>query len=141
VTGRLTFAAAAGLGLLLTSCFRATVHSGLPPGDAPDPYENRWHSAWLLGSVEASGPYPLREICPHGWAEVHSSTNLLQGLLTGVTYGIYSPQNVTIVCAAAGAPGPPPRAGYPPPPPPQSSAYPSPAASGYPPPPPRHYDF
>ena len=91
---------------LVGGCYRTTVRSGLPPGDAPDDYDRTWHSGFLLGFLETGGPYPVREICPQGWAEVHTSTNILQGLLTLVTYGIYTPQNVTVVCASPGVPGP-----------------------------------
>jgi len=131
-------ATAVAAAIAVGGCYRATVRSGLPPGNVPDAYDDRWHSGWFLGAVETSGPYPLEEICKEGWAEVHTSTNLLQGLLAFLTYGIYTPQTVTVVCALSNAPHAPPVAGEAPLPPAATSAYPpSPATSAYPPPPPK----
>ena len=142
MTRRWSLVAALGIGLAVVGCYRTTVRSGLPPGDTPEAYDDNWHNGWLLGAVETSGPYALDRICPNGWAEVHSSFNVLQGLLSLITYGIYTPQSVTIVCAAERPPGPPPREGYPPRPAPAGSTYPPPpTSSGYPPPPPRPYHF
>ena len=70
-----------GVLLIAAGCFRTTVRSGLPPADAAARHDDNWHSGLLLGSIETSGPYALREICPEGWAEVNTSTNLLQGML------------------------------------------------------------
>jgi hypothetical protein len=123
-------------------CFRTTVRSGLPPGDVPAGYDEKWHSTWLLGAVETSGPYALDALCPGGWAELGTHTNLLQGLVTAVSYGIYTPQTVTIVCAAPGAAAPPPRDGYAPLPAPATSSYPpAPVRNTYPPPPPERHEF
>jgi hypothetical protein len=127
--------------LAASGCFSTTVRSGLPPGDAPDAYEDRWHSGWALGVAEGGDPYPLAEICPDGWAEVSTTTNPVQGLVSLITYGIYAPQSVTVVCAAVRPPHPPPREGEAPSAPSASPQYPPPRSRSYPPPPPRPDDF
>jgi Bor protein len=60
--------------------------------------------------VESGSRARLDEICPRGWSEVRASSSFLGGLLAWGTLGIYTPTNVTIVCAAPpgvyiGAPG------------------------------------
>jgi hypothetical protein len=120
-------------GLLSSGCFRTVVRSGHPPDAAPGAYDQRWHSGFVAGLVETSGPHPLDEVCPGGWAEVRTETDPLHSFANIVTTTIYSPQSVTVVCAAKGAPTAPPLAGYDVPAPPASSAYP-PTGTSYPPP-------
>jgi len=98
--------------LLACSCAQTTLRSGLPPGDSPGPYTDKWHAAFLFGLVEASGPYDLDRICPGGWSEVTLQPDTFTALAGLITLFIYSPSRVTIVCSAEGAPGPAPRAGY-----------------------------
>jgi hypothetical protein len=86
--------------LLSSGCFRTTVRSGHPPSDPAEGFEQRWHSGWVGGSVEASGPHDLARACPHGWAQIETKTDASQGLITLLTLSIYSPQTVTVVCAA-----------------------------------------
>ncbi len=123
-----------GLLLVCSACYRTTVRSGLPPGAAADKHENRWHSGWLLGAVQSSGPHEISHLCPNGWAEIHTRGNFVTGLVTLMTVGIYAPHQITIVCAAA--PGPPPVAGYPPMPRPTATTSSPPRPADYPPDPP-----
>jgi hypothetical protein len=120
--------------LLGTGCYRTTVRSGLPPGTAAENYENRWHSGWLLGAVQSSGPHKLAELCPDGWAEVHTRGNFVTGLITLATSGIYAPHQITVVCGSV--PGPAPVSGYPPLPRPTATTAPPPHSFDSPPPPP-----
>lgn len=91
--------------IALGGCFRATVRSGAPPGSAPDAYDPAWHHGFAAGVIEESGPHALHRICPEGWALVETRTNAYETLLHVVTWTIYAPQDVTIVCA--GPPTPP----------------------------------
>jgi hypothetical protein len=88
------------LALCATGCFRTTVKSGLPMGHAPIEYDNKWHGGLVSGIVELSGPYDLSKVCPKGWAAIHTETSFLNGLVQGITLNIYSPQSITITCAA-----------------------------------------
>lgn len=123
--------------LTLSGCFRTVVRSGHPPADAPERYDERWHSGYVAGLIEASGPHTVDAVCPEGWAEVRTETDPLHSFLNIVTTFIYSPQAVTVVCAEKGAPAAPPREGYEVPPIPASSAAPPPRAYPPPAPPPR----
>ncbi|MEZ4223961.1 MAG: hypothetical protein R3B13_23635 [Polyangiaceae bacterium] len=114
--------AAIAASLVLSGCFTTTVRSGQPP--AREALYDAWHDGYLAGLIESDGPYDLSRSCPEGWAEITTELQPLQTLVTVVTLMIYSPQSVTIVCAAPGAPRVPPHSGY------------APGDPGYPPRPP-----
>jgi len=121
------------LGLTTAGCFTTHVRSGLPEGHAPVEGRERWHSGFVLGVAEASGPYDLAHLCPQGWAEITTETSFWNGVVDLVTSGIYNPQTITVRCAAL----PPPPPGAPPPPgPPPPGAQPPPLMPPPPPPPP-----
>lgn len=93
---RLLLAAA----LLLAGCFRMTIKNGNPVGQTPIEYDNKWHSGVVFGLAELSGPYDLSKVCPGGWAEIHTETSFVNGLVEAITSNIYTPQSVTIRCSA-----------------------------------------
>ena len=88
------------LALALMGCWRMTVKNGRPVGATPIDYDNKWHSGLIYGLAELSGPYNLSNICPQGWAEIHTETPFPQGLVQFLTFNIYNPQGVTVRCAA-----------------------------------------
>ncbi len=88
------------LALALAGCWRMTVkNDGVPIGQTPIEYDEKWHSGLLWGMAELSGPYDLSRVCPHGWSQIHTETPFVQGLVQALTFSIYSPQGVTIRCA------------------------------------------
>ena len=97
---------------LTGGCFRTTVRSGQPPWHSPESHYEKWHSGYLIGIVEGSGPYDLNRVCPDGWAEVETEMDPFQSYLGIQTLGIYAPQSATIACTAPGAPAAPPAQGY-----------------------------
>ena len=77
-------------------------------------FASRWHHGFINGVVEVGGNYNLDRICPQGWADITTERDFFSGLVGYVTYGVYSPQTVTIRCAATEWPAyPPPHAGSP----------------------------
>jgi hypothetical protein len=88
----------------LSGCYSTTIRSGKPAGDTPMEVDDRWHSGFLGGSQEASGPYDLEKICPNGWSEIHTKTSFANGVVDVMTGTIYNPQTVKVTCAA-GEPG------------------------------------
>ncbi len=94
------------LGLVLVTafaasgCYTTTIRSGRPAGQAPMEADARWHSGFLLGNQEASGPYDMDRICPEGWATIDTETSFGNGVVELVTVGVYNPQTVTVTCAA-----------------------------------------
>ena len=61
----------------------------------------------VYGIAELSGPYNLDAVCPEGWAELTTETSFANGFVDAVTYGIYSPQRVTVRCAVRSKPAAP----------------------------------
>ena len=134
--------------MLLPGCYTTTIHSGLPASPATVAYDHRWHHGLFSGIAELSSPYDLSQVCPQGWSEIETEQSFLNGLLAMIGQG-YSPQTVTIRCAAqpqAAAAAVPPPAMSPPlvaapappaaaPAPPPAAAVPPPSAAPAPPPP------
>lgn len=83
-----------------TGCWRMTIRNERPPGDAPIEYDGKWHSGLIFGLAELSGPYDLSKVCPSGWSEIHTETSFVNGLVQALTSNIYTPQTVTVRCAA-----------------------------------------
>jgi hypothetical protein len=112
---------AMALAVLGTGCWATTIKSGRPPGQVPFGYDEKWHSGFIFGIAEMSGPYNLSEICPAGWAEVRTETSIWNALVNAVTRDLYSTQTIGIVCAQAAPPPAPPT-----PPPPEPAGEPPP---------------
>ncbi|MBK8994642.1 MAG: hypothetical protein IPM35_02675 [Myxococcales bacterium] len=89
-----------GLALAATGCYSTTVRSGLPAGTTPMEVDDRWHSGFVGGTSEASGPYDMERICPEGWSEIETETSFANGLVELATVGVYNPQTVKVTCAA-----------------------------------------
>jgi hypothetical protein len=93
--------ALAGLALMLLSlasnaCYHTVLDTGLQPG--PTAYQEGWESAWLVGLVPAK--VDATGVCGGPWARVETQQSFLNGLVSFLTLGIYSPHEVEIVCAA-----------------------------------------
>ena len=102
--GRIAIASATvAVGLACAACTPTIVRSGLAAGRSPDGYADRWHHGFLLGLVDATGAYDVGSICPYGWSEMRTKTTVATGLVQYLTLGIYTPAQVTIVCAATAA--------------------------------------
>jgi hypothetical protein len=84
----------------VSGCWRMTIKSGLPTGTTPIEYDGKWHSGVIVGIAELSGPYLLDKTCPQGWSEIHTETSFPNGLVQALTSNIYTPQSVTVRCAA-----------------------------------------
>ncbi len=122
--------------LLQAGCYRHVVRSGLPPGKPAPGYEYAWHSEYLLSAIDGHGEFHLEQLCPHGFSELRTQGDFLTAATSLLSLGIYTPNRVTILCAAprAGTPVPPPVNGYAPKPPsdfsypPKTEPYPPPAS-------------
>ncbi len=97
---------------LSSGCYRASLSSGLPPGDAAPDYDFRWKHAFLFGVADNDADLDLFVVCPHGWAEIDEQHDILTATTTLGTLGIYTPRRVTIVCAGPTKSQRPARYGY-----------------------------
>jgi hypothetical protein len=83
----------------LFGCAETRIYSGLPPGDPPKGYDNRWHSSFFFGTTPAGKPYDLGRLCPSGWSEIELAPDLFTSFAGVVTLFLYTPSRLTIVCA------------------------------------------
>ena len=89
--------AAMGLIVVVAGCYEHTytVGAGAPAG--PVVY-GEWQHHWLGGLI-GERTHELGELCPSGNATIHDEQTFLNGLVTFLTSGIYTPTTVTIRCS------------------------------------------
>ncbi len=91
--------AIAAVALATTSCATTTLRSGEPPGKTAPGYDERWHPAYVFGTVSGVGTSDLARLCPNGWAEIRVEPDPFTILAGAITLFIYSPSRLTVVCA------------------------------------------
>jgi hypothetical protein len=82
------------------ACFHQTVQTGRTPG--PTVVDKPWVATWLWGLVPAK-ELDMRTECPSGVAIVETEASFLNGLVAGITFGIFTPRHVKVTCASGGA--------------------------------------
>lgn len=87
------------LALLLSGCAASTVRSGEPPGKTAAGLNEKWHAAFLFGTVRGLERYDLGAACPHGWAEIRVEPDPFTIAAGAMTLFLYSPSRITVVCA------------------------------------------
>ncbi len=97
-----TASIALALGLALSGCFHQVVQTGRTPG--PTVVKKPWTATWLWGLVPAS-PIDVTRDCPGGIATVETKQSFMNGLVGGLTLGIFTPRDVTVTCASGTARG------------------------------------
>jgi hypothetical protein len=85
--------------MALLGCATSILRSGEPPGQAATGFEDKWHTAFLLGTVRGVDHYDLSRACPHGWAEIRIEPDPFTLLASAMTLSLYSPSRITVVCA------------------------------------------
>lgn len=83
--------------LLLTSCYHAQVVTDKAPSN--NVIDKPWASSFIYGLV----PPPVVETasqCPNGVAKVETKISFLNGLVSAITFSLYTPMHITVTCAA-----------------------------------------
>lgn len=83
---------------LLSACYHQIVQTGRTPGTTV--VERPWTATWLWGLVPAEEISVVAQ-CPNGVATIETQQSFLNGLVGGLTLGIYTPQEVRVTCASA----------------------------------------
>jgi len=91
---------AVAVACLLSACFHQIVQTGRTPGTTV--IEKPWTATWIFGLVPANEISTAAQ-CPNGVATVETQQSFLNGLVGGLTLGIYTPQEVKITCASGSA--------------------------------------
>ena len=87
--------------LMCGGCYRVTVITGAPPVDSltTKPVDRPWQKSFVYGLV----PPPdvdTKEQCPLGFAVVQTERSFLNGLVSAITYSIFTPMHTKVTCAA-----------------------------------------
>ena len=88
------------LGVATTGCYHATIVSGATP--STEVIEQKWAHSFLWGIVPPATVDAAAK-CPNGLAKVETQHSFLNGLVAVLTFGIYTPIQITATCAAKGA--------------------------------------
>lgn len=83
--------------LLLTGCYHVTVISGTSP--SPTVVDKPWQNSFVYGLV----PPPelnVKEQCPNGVQKVETETSFVNGLVSALTWSIYTPIHARITCSS-----------------------------------------
>jgi hypothetical protein len=85
------------LALGLSACFHQVVQTGTSPSTTV--VDKPFVSTWIFGLVPAP-EIDVRQECPTGVAIIETEQSFINGLVSIVTFGIYTPQHVRITCAS-----------------------------------------
>lgn len=94
------FVGLAALALLGTGCYHATVTTGLQPGTQV--VHQPWSHSWVFGLVPPATIEASKK-CTSGVATVETQLSFLNQLVGGLTFGIYTPMDIKVTCAAGRA--------------------------------------
>jgi hypothetical protein len=93
--------------LLLTmvtaaACYQHQFHigAGAPAGAL---VYDQWRHHWLWGLIDPNSELELRQVCPSGDATIEGEVTFLNGLVSALTSGIYSPTTVRVRCSGTRA--------------------------------------
>lgn len=89
---------AAGFVFLTAGCYHTVVDTGRVPSGAV--LEDKWADSFVEGLVPPDA-VETAQACPNGIAKVETRISFLNGLVRLLTWGIYTPMEITVHCAAA----------------------------------------
>ena len=87
--------------MLLGACYRVTVNTGAPP--AATTLDKPWQLSFVYGLV----PPPevaTNATCPNGVATVLTERSFLNGLVSALTWSLFTPMHVNVTCASGPVP-------------------------------------
>jgi hypothetical protein len=96
---RIRRAAAVVAAFALTGCYHAVIQTGRP--ESTDVISIKWANSFIFGLV----PPPVVETascCTNGVAKVETQHSFLNMLAQFVTFGLYTPMQIDVTCAARG---------------------------------------
>ncbi len=86
--------------LTQAGCFHQAFNTGLPAGTTG--VTKSWHPTFIFGLVQAA-PVDVRTTCPRGVAIASTRMTFANGLVGGLTLGLFTPHEVKVVCASSTA--------------------------------------
>src|SRR5690606_1891844 len=84
--------------LSAAGCYHTTVVTGRPASATV--VDKPWHPFLVHGLVPIGGDVDVSQECPDGVARVETEMTFLNGLVGGLTAGIFTPVHVKVTCAS-----------------------------------------
>ena len=82
---------------VLSSCFHAKVTTGERPSSTV--IDKPWAHGFIFGLVPPD-EVAVASQCPNGVAIVETQISFLNGLVSMITFNLYTPMQITVTCAA-----------------------------------------
>ncbi len=95
-----SFASVIAICFASIACYHAVIDTGLAP--STQVIDKQWAHGFLFGLVPPS-TVETASRCQHGVAKVETQLSFLNQLANLITFGIYTPMQITVTCAATGA--------------------------------------
>lgn len=83
--------------VLTLGCYHATIETGLPASSTV--VNNDWAHSFVFGLVPPSTVDVASE-CQNGVARVETQLSFLNGLVSALTWSLYTPMTITVTCAS-----------------------------------------
>ena len=83
--------------LAAAGCYEHTYTVGAGAPNAPVAYD-KWHQHWIGGLISPDQEVRVREVCASGDATIHQELTFLNGLVSALTGGIFTPMTVKVRC-------------------------------------------
>lgn len=84
----------------LTSCYHAKITTGETP--SAQKIDEPWAHSFIFGLVSPKEINTASQ-CPNGVAMVETKISFLNGLVSVITFNIYTPMHITVTCASGSA--------------------------------------
>jgi hypothetical protein len=81
--------------LLSSACYHATIETGAVPTTTV--IEKEWANSFIYGLVPPETISTAQQ-CRNGVARVETEQSFLNGLVAGLTFGIYTPMHIRVTC-------------------------------------------
>jgi len=79
-----------------SGCYHATINTGVPPGTRQ--LDQAWANSWVYGLVPPATVDAMAECGSSGVAVVETQQSFVNGLVGVLTFGIYTPMQITVTC-------------------------------------------
>ena len=84
--------------LVLGGCYHATVNTGVAPGTQQ--IHQPWAKSFVFGLVPPETVDAMEECGSNGVARVETQISFLNGLVSALTFSIFTPMDILVTCGA-----------------------------------------
>ena len=90
------------IAVMVTGCYHAKITTDKE--SSGQVIEQPWASSFIFGLVPPAEVKTAEE-CPGGVAKVETKISFLNGLVSGITFNLYTPMHIKVTCAAQSSAG------------------------------------